>query len=328
MVKRRPSPKRPRVTEEQVHEMMRMRRQGESIKAIAQAIGCHRQTVRTRLKEKHGDILADEARKEVLKGELLGHFQELINFAQVGLKSRLDASAEPRPKQGKRIPREVRQPGPIFLEGVLGLPCLGSSTFMSNEWVRMYNPSPKDDYLMQSLMEHTKDLPAWTYWENWRKQVAGYEASSREIFDWLERRMDTDLFEVIDLRQICQMRLWLFGNILRRTSNAGPEELRIRGDQLVSSRVVARLPGETEVRLIVAQTTNEASSKVLREYLYDTLQQAQEKPQWSRLQSSTTELRLKEKQLELRRIAKEIDAALIGIELMRAFPRRCSLCPV
>jgi len=324
MAKRRPSLKRPRITEEQVREMMRMRRQGESIIAIAQAIGCHRQTVRTYLKEKHGDILADEARKEVLKGELLGHFQELVGFAQVGLKSRLDASPE---EQGKRIPKGVREPGPIFLEGVLGLPSVGSSTFMSNEWVRMYNPSPKEDYLMQSLMEHTKDLPAWVYWNKWRRQVAGYEASSREIFDWLESRMETDLFDVIDLRQTRQMRLWLLGNILRRTSNAGPEELRIRGDQLVSSGVVARLPGETEVHLIVAQTTNEASSKVLHEYLYDMLQQAQEKPQWSRLQSSTAELRLKEKQLELRCIAKEIDTALIGIELMRAFPGRCNLCP-
>lgn len=325
MAKRRPSLKRPRITEEQVREMMRMRRQGESIKAIAQAIRCHRQTVRTYLKEKRGDILANEARKEVLKEELLGHFQELVGFVQVGLKSRLDASPE---EQGKRIPKGVREPGPVFLEGVLGLPCLGSSTFMSNEWVRMYNPSPKDDYLMQSLMEHTKDLPAWTYWENWRKQVAGYEASSREIFDWLESKMETDLFDVIDLRQIRHMRLWLFGNILRRTSNTEAEELEIEGDQLVSSGVVARLPGETEVHLIVAQATNEVRSKALHKYLSDMLPQAQEKPQWSRLQSSTTELRLKEKQLELRRIAKEIDAALIGIELMRAFPGRCSLCPV
>jgi len=161
-----------------------------------------------------------------------------------------------------------------------------------------------------------------------RRQVAGYEALSREIFDWLENRMDTDLFDVIDLRQTRQMRLWLFGNILRRSSNAGAEELRINGDQLVSSGVVARLPGETEVRLIVARTTNEASSKVLHEYMYDMLQQAKEKLQWSRLQSSTAELGLKEKQLELRHIAKEIDAALIGIELMRAFPGRCNLCPV
>lgn len=325
MAKRRPSLKRPRVTEEQVHEMMRMRRQGESIIAIAQAIGCHRQTVRTYLKEKRGDILADEARKEVLKGELLGHFQELVNFAQVGLKSRLDAS---RPEQGERALSPVRAPGPIFLGGVLGLPYLGSSVFMTREWMRMHKPSPRESYLMQSLVDHTKDSPVWLYWDNWRKKVAGYETTSRELFDWLENRIEADLFDVIDLTQMHRMLTWFFGNILRTGSGVEVEGLEITKHGLASSGGAVSLVEGLEAHLIVAETADEAGSKALRDYLSGTLQKAREKLEWSRLRSATMELRLKETQLELRRIAKEIDSALISIELMRAFPGRCNLCPV
>ena len=57
MVKRKTPRQRARITEEQVHEMMRLQRQGQSIQSIARAMGCHRQTVRMHLKEKEGDIL-------------------------------------------------------------------------------------------------------------------------------------------------------------------------------------------------------------------------------------------------------------------------------
>jgi transposase-like protein len=325
MVRLKRSLKRPRITEEQVREMIRMRRQGESIKAIAQAIGCHRQTVRMYLKEKRDDILADEARKEVLKGELLGHFRELSSFAQVGLKSCLDASS---PERGKRILKGIREPGPIFLEGLLGFPSLGSSTFMSNEWMRMYNPSPKDEYMMKSLREHTKGSSVWTYWDNWRKKVAGYESTSREVLDWVKTVTETELFDISDLTQVHLMQVWLFGNILRVTNNAEAEKLEISGARLVTPVAEAELVVKTEVNLVVAQATDEASTRRLRDYLYDMLQQTQQKPQWSRFRSSTAELSRKETQLELRDMAREIDAALISIELMRAFPGRCSLCPV
>jgi len=57
MVRRAGSPKRKRLSEEQVQEMLRMRRQGQSVKAIAEAIGCHRQTVRLHLRKGRGIFL-------------------------------------------------------------------------------------------------------------------------------------------------------------------------------------------------------------------------------------------------------------------------------
>lgn len=324
MAKNRQSLKRPRITGEQVQEMMRMRRQGESIQAIAQAIGCHRQTVRTYLKEKRGDILAEEARKEVLTGELLSHFQELVSFAQVGLKRRLDAS--PLKQERKIVTR--RQPGAISFEGLLGLPSIGPPIFMHNEWVKMYCPSAKDDYLMKSLREHTKESMVWTYWDEWWRKLAEYETASRNFFEWLEDNVETDLYDLIDVSQTRLVQIWLFGSILRITSDGGAEWLQIRGQTLLSSESKARTTTGEEAFLILAQTKDESGRKYLQEYMSDILRQAHDKPQYSELQHFTTQTRLKETQLELRRIARNIDTALAGIELMRAFPGRCSLCPV
>ena len=324
MAENRQSLKRLRITGEQVQEMMRMRRRGESIKAIAQAIGCHRQTVRTYLKEKHGDILAEEARKEVLKGELLSHFQELVSFAQVGIKRRLDAS--PLKQERKVLTR--RQPGAISFEGLLGLPSIGPPIFMHNEWVRMYHPSAKDDYLMKSLREHTRESMVWKYWDEWWRKLADYETVSRDFFEWLENNVETDLYDLIEVSQIRLVQIWLFGSILRETSGGGAEWLQIRGQTVLSTETKAITATGEEASLILAQAADESGSKHLQRYLPDILQQAHDKHQYSELRHLTTQTRLKETQLELRRIARNIDTALASIELMRAFPGRCSLCPV
>ncbi|MBA7466788.1 hypothetical protein ES707_01980 [subsurface metagenome] len=324
MTENRQSLKRPRITGEQIQEMMRMRRRGESIKAIAQAIGCHRQTVRTYLKEKRGDILAEEARKEVLTGELLGHFQELVSFAQVGLKRRLDASP---PKQERKVLTR-RQAGAISFEGLLGIPSIGSPVFMHNEWIRMYRPSAKDDYLIKSLREHTKESMVWTYWDEWRRRLAEYETISRDYFEWLEDNVETDLYDRIDVSQTKLVQMWLFGSILRITSGGGAEWLQIKGQTLLSTETKATTTTGNEAFLILAQTKDNSGRKYLQEYLFDILHQAHDKPQYSELQQITTQTMLKEPQLELRRVARNIDTALAGIELMRAFPGRCSLCPV
>ncbi len=322
MTENRQSLKRPRITGEQVQEMMRMRRRGESIQSIAQAIGCHRQTVRTYLKEKHGDILAGEARKEVLTGELLGHFRELVNFAQVGLKRRLDASPV---KQERKIVTE-RQPGPISLEGLLGIPSIVPAPLMRNEWVRMYHPSAKDNHLMKSLREHTKESMVWAYWDEWWQKLAGYETMSREYFEWLEDNVETDLYDIIDVNQIRLVQMWLFGNILHVTSGSDVERLEVIGQDLQSPE--SKTTRGEEVSLVLAQTKSESDSKRLQQYLTDILQQAQNKSQYNELRNFTTQTMLKETQLELRRIARNMDTALASIELMRAFPGRCSLCPV
>jgi len=68
------------VTEGEIEEMIRMRRQGYSIEAIAESTGRHRHTVRTYLEERQTQRLADDARREVMIQELRRHLDELSQF--------------------------------------------------------------------------------------------------------------------------------------------------------------------------------------------------------------------------------------------------------
>jgi hypothetical protein len=270
-------------------------------------MGCHRQTVRTHLRERHADILADEARKQVLIDELRSHFRELAGFAAMGLKSHLRASRAELPGSSP----EMLVPGPISMEGTLGLPGPGSSKYAAEEWARMYNLPSKEQHLLQALREHSKDSPLWSHWDRWRKKVADYEAKSRELLEWLVSKTDAELFQKIAPQYLDSSRRWLFGNLLSKASDPQweYERLQMRGNILTSAgREIAR------------------GGKPLCDYLLSMLKEAEQRPEWGALRLAAEQL--KKSQLELRRIAIEIDSALGGIELMRAFPGRCHLCPV
>jgi len=113
------------------------------------------------------------------------------------------------------------------------------------------------------------------------------------------------------------VRRWLFGNILLKTSGADKEELEGRGRDLIT------LAGE-----VVARAADGASRQALQEYLNGIQEEAEQQPQWSALESATAQLREGENQKKLSDIIGKIDSALDGIELMRAFPGHCHLCPV
>ena len=78
---RKADSRKPRISEAQINEMLRLRRQGKSISAVARATGFHRQTVGAYLRERQADILADEVRKQLLTDELQKHLGSLIQFA-------------------------------------------------------------------------------------------------------------------------------------------------------------------------------------------------------------------------------------------------------
>ena len=307
--------KKPRLTEEQVTEMMRLKREGKSISAIARIIGCHRQTVRMHLKEKHGDIVAEEARKQVLIEELRGHFEELANFASVGFKWHLKASRSEVPGL---IGFEVATSGPISVAGVLGLPGPGSSKYASYEWARMYYLPSKDRHLMQALREHTRDSDVWVHWDSWRKEVADYEAASRHPLQWIASKTEPERWQKIDPEYMESVRWWLFGNVLLKASGGEYEILEQRGRELTTSGA----------RDVIARAKDSAASKPLYDWLWDILKEAEALPEWAALEAATKEMRAAEKQKKLMGIINRIDSALDGIALMRAFPGRCHLCPV
>jgi hypothetical protein len=302
-----------RISEEQIMEMLRLHRQGMSISAIAQATGCHRQTVKAYLVERQADILADEVKKQVLVEELRNHFRELPDFAALGFKGHLDASVSESPSlTGPR----ARTPGPISVAGYLGLPGRGSASYQSSEWSRMYLFSARDTHLIQAIREHLRDSDLWVHWDAWRKEVAEYETPSRKLLEWVDSRMETERWQKIDPEYIDSVRWWLFGNILRKTGGAEYEKLETRGVELTT-------PG---ARRVIARCPDGAKIKELHDWLLNTLDEAGKLPECASLEAATHQLM--EKQPKLKDIILKIDLALDGIALMRACPGRCHLCPV
>jgi len=294
--------------------MKRLFHEGRSLSEIARSIGCHRQTVRLHLREKHRDIVADEVRKQVLVEELRNHYQQLGKFAQEDLRLRLDASGA---HYEKLKSGQTRAQNPIFAGGTIALPDMGGSTHRYEEWLRMYRPSLKDKYLLDSLREHIKESPFWIPWDRWRSMVLEYETASQALFEWLEGEMEAELFEKINPAEIELYRSWIFGNILLTAGGLQPESLEDFRQEFVYVKGV-----------IIAHDPSSDDGKALYEYLYGILEEAQQRAEWAVLRSATEQLKQKESQLELGQLAKDIDYALAGIELMNAFPGHCSLCPV
>jgi hypothetical protein len=181
----------------------------------------------------------------------------------------------------------------------------------------MYNVLPRDKHLLQALREHTRDSDLWVHWDNWRKEVAEYETRSWQLLLWVNDKIEPERWQRIDPEYMDSIKSWLYGNILLKTSGATYEELEGREQDLITPA------GE-----VVARSADSASRQRLQEYLDGVLKEAEQQSQWCELESATAQLREWEKQKKLKDIADKISSALDGIELMRAFPGHCHLCPV
>ncbi|GAI99627.1 unnamed protein product, partial [marine sediment metagenome] len=270
---------------EEVVEMLRLKREGKKDTAIAKSLGIHRQTVGRYLKRRRNDIVADEARKQVLIEALRGHFQELAKLATASLKMRLDASSSEGsesgyPTTGVFVGLFVRFPVPISSAGRLGLPGPGSANYTVSEWGRMYELPERDKNLIQALWEHTKESDLWVHWDSWRKELADYETLSRQLGLWVHTKTEPERREKIDQEYMDKVRWWLFGNILLKTSGAAREELVGSGRDLT-----------TPAGDLVARAEDSASRPALQEYLYGILEEAEQQSQWSALESITAQLK-------------------------------------
>lgn len=304
MADKRRAPQRRRITEEQVREMMRLRRQGESIKGIAQAIGCHRQTVRLHLKEKRGDMLRDEARKEILMEAIRNHFKELADFAGKRMKRRFEESY---PEKASTLQRK-------YLGGLFGLPGIGSSSYMVGEWERMHELSSRERHLIQALKEHMSDSPLWPYWTEWQREISQYAATSRDVRDELNKKIE-EIYLTEEPKQLASLQKWLFGNALRRASGQQYEELEIVKRQDWDELIC----GDT----VIGQVDH---GEILRERLFGILKEPQNLPVYSELQDTMKEL--EDLQPKLGATANEMNSALDALSMMYGFPGRCHLCPI
>lgn len=312
--------KRHRITDEEIGEMLRLKREGKTDTAIAKRFGIHRQTVGRYLKRRRNDALADEARKQVLIEELRGHFQQLVNFAD-NLKWRFGAS----PSEGQWVRDPVRgaltpnralvgMAGSTFLAGDIGIPGTGSACWVGAEWKRMYLTSPTDEHFIQALRGHTKGSSLWLQWDRWQEEVADYATASRSLFSWVKDEVETKLQQNI-AEYLEPIEEWIMGDILRETNRLTGEELEIKEADLVTP----------EDRLL-ARVGSNGDARSLKEELVRIREQARQLPEWTEVQR--TGPKLKGRQQELRHIVAEIGSALDGIKLMGAFRGRCHLCPV
>jgi len=151
MVRRRGN----RVTDDQVRRMVELDRQGESISAIARAVGCHRQTVKSYLVGRRGDILADEVRKQLLTDELRRHLDDLAQFAD-SLVSYL------------RVPTSPKDAG-------------DAEEVLTPLWGKDRQATHHSKLLFASLHQHTGEGGWWVAFKEWQESWNTCKRAREEI---------------------------------------------------------------------------------------------------------------------------------------------------
>ena len=132
-----------RVTDDQVRRMVELHRQGEKISAISRAVGCHRQTVKSYLVGRRGDILADEVRKQLLTDELRRHLDDLAQFA--------DSLAGYLP-----VPTSCKDEG-------------DAEAVITPLWGKERRAIRRNKLLFESLREHTGEKGWWVVFKEWQE---------------------------------------------------------------------------------------------------------------------------------------------------------------
>lgn len=292
-----------KVTNDQIRQMMDLRRGGKTITAIAEMLGLNRHTVRVYLKQNEDEFFRQEVRRGVMGEALAKHFEDLSHFANTELREKLRAS----------YPEGLKIPQGKILGGLLWLPAIGSPLYMAEEMERMYADSTKTRHLKRALREHSEDSPLWHWWDKLQRERLADYIGGVSFFSRIVVETESELTQRVKLEWIPSIQKWLFGNLLRKASGESYEELEVRGDELVyRGTVIARVK----------------DGKAFNDYLAGVLEKAEKTSEWGALREATEKLKGKEKQSELRHIFAEMDSALDVLVLKRAFPGRCHLCPI
>ena len=106
----------------------------------------------------------------------------------------------------------------------------------------------------------------------------------------------------------------LFGNILLTAGGRSSEGL----DNMMPSGTTF----EGEEPIVKSRSSTPSRDAT------DLLDKIKKEPVWAELESATTKLKSRESQRELKKLAREMENAIVAVELTHAFTRRCQLCPV
>ena len=297
--------KRSRITREVEQEMIRLRGQRKSITDIAESLGVHRQTVRTHLKERKDVILADEAKKQVLVEALRGHFKDLSDVLEKGVKKRLAPSIQ--------RDYELSESG-ISTREILTVPIGKWVPALAGEWKRMYESSSREAHLTNALREHTGDSPLWYWWDKWYKEVEDYADAGWKLRGLLIHKVTLCLgFEPSEYKET---QGWFFGCVLLETSGEPYEKdsVTVKFEQGIITL------GHSGIKFKGTACQYSCVARILEE--------VKNLPEWSRLESETAKLKQKDKQRELWEIHSRINSEVEILVLKRVFPGRCHLCPI
>lgn len=283
MVGKRSSTK-PQITEQQISEMIRLRRLGKSISAIARAIGCHRQTVRAYLRERQADILAAEVKKQLLTDEQQKHLDDIIQFTPSlgGLLTMPDSPTEDRdiatildPLLSKEFPKGLDS---------------ASRKKRREQWQK----DRRNKMLLKSLREHTREKGWWQAFEEWQQAwdtcIKGLGEVKKHVPKMVEdllNQQKANLKEEVEkvtgkedvLERIVDGVIWVAWQVA--TASNPEEELKLRNFRVVPVVEQRRITaGGYELRLIfsepetalaqdVATVCNHALQKLYPQYMVD-----------------------------------------------------------
>ena len=253
------SRERPRVTRQQIVDMIRLHRQGWSISAIAKSVGCHRQTVRAHLAERQADVLAEEVRKQALTDDLQKHLNDLIEFA-ASLRSHLtipDLPTEHRDAAtvlAPLLPKDLPQ----------GLDSASRKARREQRQMERQNKM-----LSMSLREHTREKGWWQAFEEWQQawdtciKGLGEEVKKHvpEMVEDLLNQQKANLKEEIEkvtgkedvLEMIVDGVIWAAWQVA--TASNPEEELELRNFRVLPVAQQLRVTtGSYESRLVFSET--------------------------------------------------------------------------
>jgi len=237
--------------------MVELDHQGQSISAIARAVGCHRQTVKAYLAGRRGDILADEIKKQLLTGEQQKHLDDLTQFAAslVGHLTIPDSPTEDRDVVAvldTLLPKELPQG-------------LGSASREARRKQRQTERQNK--MLFESLRQHTGGKGWWQTFEEWQQAWGTCVSALAEIREeapkvvedfmnqkpGLKEKVEEKTGKKDVLERIVDVLLWPAWEVA--TASNPEEELERRKFRVLPAAQEFRvITGTYELRLIFSET--------------------------------------------------------------------------
>jgi len=321
--KKSPGKPRPRITDQQISDMMRLRRQGKSLSAIARALKCNRQTVRVYLKERQADVLVDEIKKQLLTDEQQKHLDDLTQFA-ASLVSHLTIPDSPTENRDvvavldTLLPKDLPQ---------------GLDSASREARRKQRQTERRNKMLFESLRQHTGGKGWWQAFEEWQqawvtciKGLEGVKKPAPEMVKDLLNQQKANLEEEVEkvtgkkdvLERIVDGVLWAAWWV--GTANNPEEELEFRNFRvLLVAQQLRVTTGSYELRLIFSETEAALAQEVATVCNF-ALQDLY--PRYMADEIQGMRHRMEEK-------IEEIDDALDPFILYPLLVRtRCILCPV